>query len=181
MKKIDLFRQLNKAEYIENSAKNTRKDYYTSPTNVSISSGDNGMSYPDPQMFLVNNSEYGRYETINFVISLVPILVTGYLAYLASGTSWFLPLTLGFLMFVYDLINHFYLRLGGWQSTLDNKYDVLTILTAMIGLKLGISGSVWGWIILALSFITRSDMIKDWWTLNYNKLLKSRVGKWLIS
>lgn len=181
MNKPNLLKQLNEAEFIDSARKSTRKEYYTSPTNVSISSGDNGASYPDPQMFLVNNSEYGRYETINFIISLVPIFVTGYLAYMASGTSWFLPLTLGFMMFVYDLINHFYLRLGGWQSTLDNKYDVITILTAMIGLKLGISGSIWGWLILALSFITRSDMIKDWWTLNYNKLLKSRVGKWLVS
>lgn len=181
MNKPNLFKQLNEAEFIDSNRKSTRKEYYTSPTNVAISSGDNGMSYPDPQMFLVNNSEYGRYETINFIISLVPMIVLGYLAYLASNTSWFLPLTLGFLMFAYDLINHFYLRLGGWQSTLDNKYDVITILTAMIGLKLGISGSVWGWIILTLSFITRSDMIKDWWTLNYNKLLKSKLGKWVFS
>lgn len=181
MNKPNLFKQLNEAEFIDSNRKSTRKEYYTSPTNVTISSGDNGMSYPDPQMFLVNNSEYGRYETINFIISLVPMIVLGYLAYLASDTHWFLPLTLGFLMFTYDLINHFYLRLGGWQSTLDNKYDVITILTAMIGLKLGISGSVWGWVILTLSFITRSDMIKDWWTLNYNKLLKSKLGKWIFS
>lgn len=181
MNKPNLFKQLNEAEFIDSNRKSTRKEYYTSPTNVVISYGDNGMSYPDPQMFLVNNSEYGRYETINFIISLIPMIVLGYLAYLASDTSWFLPLTLGFLMFTYDLINHFYLRLGGWQSTLDNKYDVITILTAMIGLKLGISGSVWGWIILVLSFITRSDMIKDWWTLNYNKLLKSKLGKWIFS
>lgn len=181
MNKPDLFKKLNDAEYIDNSRKSSRKEYYTSPTNVSISSGDNGLSYPEPQMFLVNNSEYGRYETINFIISLIPIIALGFLAHLAAHTSWFLPLTLGFLMFVYDLINHFYLRLGGWQSTLDNKYDVLTILTAMIGLKLGTSGSVWGWLILGFSFITRSDMIKDWWTLNYGKLTKTKIGKWIFS
>lgn len=116
MNKPNLLKQLNEAEFIDSTRKSTRKEYYTSPTNASISSGDNGSSYPEPQMFLVNNSEYGRYETINFIISLLPILVTGYLAYIASGTSWFLPLTLGFMMFVYDLINHFYLRLGGWQK-----------------------------------------------------------------